>query len=199
MRRIAMKRIARVAAMAALLTGPAMAEGEFSEGSQAKGFGSGVQGSEPALFDARVVDVVCELTGDCPEDCGAGKRQMGLVRERDGVLVLGAKNSQTSFNGATVDLAAYCGMNVTVDGFLVGDPEVAPVKVYMVKAIRREGSDKWAPTKRWTRVWNRNNKEVADKKGPWFRKDPAVLAEIEKKGWLGLGAEADKIFIEENY
>lgn len=187
------------AALAVVLAGPAMAEGEFSEGSQAKGFGSGVLGSEPALFKARVVDVLCELTGDCPENCGAGKRQMGLVREKDGVLVLGAKNAQTSFNGATVDLAAYCGQTVTVDGFLVGDPEVAPTKVYMVKSILREGSDKWGAAKRWTRVWNRENKEVADVKGPWFRKDPAVLAEIEAKGWLGLGHEADKVFIEENY
>ncbi len=186
------------AALAALMAMPAMAEGEFSEGSAAKGW-KNLQGRDPAIFKARVVDVLCELTGGCAEKCGDGKRQMGLVRESDGVLVLAAKNNQASFNGATVDLAAYCGQNVTVDGFLVGDPSVAATKFYMVQMVQREGSDKWAKTVRWTRAWKRNNKELAEKKGPWFRHDPAVAAEIEANGWLGLGAEADAKFIEENY
>ncbi len=186
------------AVLAALIALPAAAEGEFSEGSQVKGW-KNLQGREPALFKAKVVDILCELTGDCVEKCGAGKRQMGLVREADGVLVLAAKNSQASFNGATVDLAPYCGMNVTVDGLLVGDPSVAPTKFYQVFAIQREGSDKWAKTKRWTRMWKRDNKEFSEKKGPWFRHDPNVAAAIEANGWLGLGADADKAFIEENY
>ena len=186
------------AALAALMSMPAMAEGEFSEGSTAKGW-KNLQGREPAVFKAKVVDVLCELTGDCAEKCGAGKRQMGLLREADGKLILGAKNSQSSFNGATVDLAAYCGQTVTVDGFLVGNPDLTDTKYYMVQKVQRDGSDKWAPTKRWTRMWKRNNKELSKKKGPWFRHDPAVAAEIERAGWLGLGAEADKKFIEEFY
>ena len=186
------------AALAALMSMPAMAEGEFSEGSTAKGW-KNLQGREAAIFKAKVVDVLCELSGDCADKCGAGKRQMGLLREADGKLILASKNSQSSFNGATVDLAAYCGQTVTVDGFLVGNPEVAPTKFYMVQKIQREGSDKWAPTKRWTRAWQRANKDLAKKKGPWFRHDPAVAAEIERTGWLGIGAEADKKFIEENY
>ena len=186
-----------VFAMAVAL--PASAEGEFSEGSQAKGFGSGLQGSEPALFKAKVVDILCELTGECTEKCGAGQRPIGLLREVDGVLVLTAKNDQTSFNGATHDLAPYCGQTVTVDGFLVGDPTVAPTKFYMVKRIQREGSDKWAKAKRWTRIWNRANPDLVAKKGPWFRKDPDVNAKIAETGYLGLGHEADKAFIAENY
>lgn len=190
---------AALAVVALVVAVPAMAEGEFSEGSQAKGFGSGLQGAEPALFRAKVVDILCELTGDCTEKCGAGSRQIGLLREADGVLVLTAKNDQASFNGASHDLAPYCGKTVTVDGFLIGDPDVAPTKFYMVKRIQREGSDKWAKAKRWTRIWNRTNPDLAEQKGPWFRKDPAVIAAIEADGWLGLGAEADQTFIEENY
>ena len=186
------------AALAALIALPVAAEGEFSEGSQVKGW-KNLQGRENALFKAKVVDILCELTGDCVDKCGEGKRQMGLIREADGVLVLAAKNSQASFNGATVDLYPYCGQTVTVDGLLVGDPNVAPTKFYQVFSIQREGSDKWAKAKRWTRNWKRNNKELADRKGPWFRHDPAVAAAIEADGWLGLGAEADKIFIEEFY
>ena len=32
---------------------------------------------------ATVVDPLCELTGDCPDNCGDGKRQLALVREVD--------------------------------------------------------------------------------------------------------------------
>ena len=186
------------AALAVLMAFPAAAEGEFAEGSQVTGW-KNLQGRENALFTAKVVDILCELTGDCAEKCGACKRQMGQIREADGVLVLAAKNSQASFNGATVDLAPYCGQIVTVDGLLVGDPAVASTKFYQVFAIQREGSDNWAKTKRWTRMWKRDNKDLADKKGPWFRHDAAVAAAIEANGWLGLGAEADKTFIEEFY
>ena len=91
------------AILATLMAMPVAAEGEFSEGSQVKGW-KNLQGRENALFKAKIVDILCELTGDCAEKCGAGKRQMGLIREADGVLVLAAKNSQASFNGATVDL-----------------------------------------------------------------------------------------------
>ncbi len=181
-----------------LMAVPAAAEGEFSEGSEVTGW-DGLQGREPAKFDARVVDVLCELTGDCPEDCGAGARQMGLVREADGVLVLAAKNLQTSFNGATKDLSPYCGQVVTVDGLLVGDPTVAPTKFYQVHTIQRQGVKLKARAVRWTRLWDRANPELQDLKGPWFRHDPGVKAAIEANGWLGLGEDADKVFIEENY
>lgn len=192
-----MRKILMTALMAAFASG-AMAEGEFSAGSQAKGWNN-LQGREAATFSARVVDVLCELSGDCTESCGDGRRQMGLVREADGVLVLAAKNAQASFNGATVDLAAYCGQMVDVDGFLVGDPSLTQTKVYMVQNIKRMGSDKWGKAARWTRAWKRANPELAEQKGPWFRHDKDVAAAIEANGWLGLGAAADKAFIEENY
>ena len=189
-----------VAAVVAILIGmsPAHAEGEFSQGSEVKGWGN-LQGREPALFKAKVTDIVCALTGDCPENCGGGERQMGLLREADGKLILAAKNSQASFNGATVDLAPYCGQTVTVDGLLVGNPELTKTKFYQVFRIQREGSDKWAAAKRWTRTWKRLNPEAQGKKGPWYRHDPRVQAQLQERGYLGLGAEADAKFIEENY
>ena len=193
-----MTRTILAAALSLLIALPAAAEGEFSEGSQIDGW-QNLSGREPALFRAKVVDILCELTGECAEKCGDGRRQMGLVREADGKLILVAKNMQASFNGAAVDLAPYCGQTVTVDGLLVGDPDVAPVKVYQVHLIQREGSDKWAKARRWTRRWDRENPEAKGKKGPWFRHDPKVEAAIEAEGWLGLGPEADAKFIEENY
>ncbi len=183
---------------AMLLAASARAEGEFAEGSEITGWDN-LQGRENATFRAKVVDVVCALTGDCPEDCGGGARQMALLREADGALILAAKNAQPLFTGATRDLAPYCGQTVTVDGLLVGDPELTETKVYQVFLIRREGADRSAKAERWSRLWEREHKDLAKKQGPWFRHDPTVQRAIEGNGYLGLGAEADEAFIEEFY
>lgn len=179
--------------IAALMTSPLMAEGEFSEGSEAKAWN--VQGEEPARFTAEVVDLICSFTGDCPAECGAGTRQLGLLREADGMLVLVAKNAQAAFTGGARELAPYCGQMVEVDGNLVGDPELTQTKFYQVQRIRPVGSDDWVAANRWTKVWNEANPEAAKGKGPWFRKDPVILEQIETKGYLGLGLEADAAFI----
>ena len=45
----------------ALFAGPAQAAKEW-----------GIDGEEVAQFEAKAVDVLCELTGDCPTNCGDG-------------------------------------------------------------------------------------------------------------------------------
>ena len=73
---------------------------------------------EEASFEATVVDMICELTGDCPADCGiAGDRQLGLV-DGEGKLILVAKNL-TFFAGGSMDLQDYCGQTIEVDGFWI--------------------------------------------------------------------------------
>lgn len=183
---------------AVLLALPAAAEGEFSAGSQVEGW-TNLQGREPARFTARVTDIVCALTGDCPADCGNGARLMGLIREADEALVLVSKNREAAFNGGGEDLVPYCGQTVEVDGLLVGDPAVAPTKVYQVFLIRPEGAEEWVKANRWTRIWREKHPEAASKDGPWFRNDPAIAARIAEDGYLGLGPEADATFIEENF
>lgn len=195
-----MSRLATAAALTlvlAMAAPPASAaeEGAFAEGSQAQEWG--VLGEEKARFSARVVDVLCELTGDCPEDCGGGGRQLGLLREADGALVLAAKNSQPLFTGAGRDLLPFCGQAVEVDGLLVGDPDLTRAKVFMVQTIRGPGADEAAPADRWTKDWDAAHPALAEEKGPWFRKDPRVNALIERDGWLGLGLDTDKAFLDE--
>ncbi|MCB1493349.1 MAG: hypothetical protein KDJ77_16415, partial [Rhodobiaceae bacterium] len=97
--------------------------------------------------------ILCELTGDCPADCGAGVRQLGIVREADGALVPVLKNSQAAFNGAIPDLLPYCGKAVDVDGVLVGDEDATSTKVYMVQLIREQGAGDWQKTTQWTKAW----------------------------------------------
>lgn len=187
-----MMRYVKAAFAASLIAAPAFAA-DWSEGSQAREWG--LLGEEKARFEATVVDLLCEVAGDCPANCGAGTRQMGLKRTADGVLVLPMKNRQPVFSGAATDLYPYCGKDVEVDGVLVGDEEQTPVKYYLVQLIREKGQKDWVKTSKWTKEWAAQNPELKGVKGPWFRKDPRVKAAIEADGYLGLGAEADAAFI----
>lgn len=181
-----------VAALTLLAT-PLLAEGDFSANSEAVSWG--VQGEEKARFTGTVVDVLCDLTGDCPADCGAGSRQLAILRKEDNMLVLVGKNGQPAFTGGARDLYPYCGQMIEVDGNLVGDPEVSATKIYQIQKLRPVGDQDWQSANQWTKVWNEQNPDLAKIKGPWFRKDPRIIEQIETKGYLGLGLEADKAFI----
>ena len=181
-------------AILALAASPLAAQ-DFSEGSEARSWN--LYAEVPARFDAEVVDVLCTLTGDCPDDCGAGKRQLGLVRAADGVLVLPMKNSQPAFTGAAVELAPFCGQQVTVDGLMLDDPELGANNVYLVQTIQAAGADKIKANK-WTKNWAKEYPE-AKGKGPWFRRDPRIKEIIATEGYLGLGLEEDATFIAENF
>jgi len=159
--------------------------------SQAKSWN--LTGEVKARFEAKVVDVLCELAGDCVDNCGNGARHLGLLTS-DGKLVLANKNIQPIFSGAAVDLAPYCGKQVEVDGLMVG--EGGP-KLYQIQLIREVGAEKFNKTNLWSKQWNAENPDLKKVKGPWFRKDPLVNAQIEKSGYLGLGLDVDKKFIEE--
>ncbi|WP_299146132.1 hypothetical protein [uncultured Tateyamaria sp.] len=181
-------------AILALAASPLAAQ-NFSEGSEARSWN--LYAEVPAKFDAEVVDVLCTLTGDCPDDCGAGKRQLGLVRAADGVLVLPMKNSQPAFTGAAVELAPFCGQQVTVDGLMLDDPELGANNVYLLQTIQAAGADKIKANK-WTKNWAKEHPE-AKGKGPWFRRDPRIKEIIATEGYLGLGLEEDATFIAENF
>ena len=182
----------RALVLAVLLAAPATAQ-QFSEGSEAKSWN--LYAEQPALFDGRVVDVMCELTGDCPENCGDGSRQLGILRAADGVLTLAVKNNQPAFTGAVVDLLPYCGQEVTADGLLIEDPDLGATNIYLVQRVRTGGGD-WQSANRWTKVWAETAPEG---KGQWFRRDPRIAAEIAKDGYLGLGPDTDAAFIEEYF
>ena len=190
-----MKHLTALAAAAIIAAAAPLSAADFSEGSEAKEWG--LSGEEKARFSGKVVDVLCELSGDCAENCGDGRRQLGILRDADGALVFALKNRQAAFTGAATDLYPFCGKAVEVDGVTIQDEETpgAP-KYYMVQLIREQGAEKWIKTSRWTKDWNKAHPDLKKVKGPWFRKDPRVKAHIEADGYLGLGAEADSAFIE---
>ncbi len=187
---------AALIALAIATTLPAAAE-DFSEGSQAASWS--LNGEEKAKFSGKVVDMLCELSGDCADNCGAGTRQLGIVRSKDNALVPVLKNGQPAFNGAITDLVPYCGQTVEVDGLLIGDETAKGAKFYQVQLIRREGAAEWQKAELWTKKWDEDHPDLAGKKGEWYRKDPVVAKHIEAEGYLGLGKATDEKFIKENF
>ena len=189
----------RTLTLALLLAAPAAAQDDFDpyafeEGSQAEPWN--LYGEVPARFEARVVDILCELSGDCPEDCGGGERQLGLLRAADGALTFPNKNAQPLFTGAAVELGPFCGRDVEVDGLLIEDPDLGARNVYLVQRIRAQGEEEWTEATRWTDMWAERNPDLVGG-GPWYRRDPRVNAMIERGGHLGLGPEAEEAFLED--
>ncbi len=175
----------RYLTLAMLLPSAAMAqEGPFSAGSEAQSWN--LAWEEPARFEAAVVDMLCEVAGDCANECGAG-RQLGLLRTADGVLTYPNKNNQGIFTGAAVDLAPFCGMQVEVDGLMIEDEFIGATNVYLVQRIRVVGDEAWTSADGWTAAWAATNPEAAALEGRWYRNDPRVAAMLEEGGYLGTG------------
>lgn len=138
----------------------------------------GIDGEMVAQFEAKVVDLLCELRGDCPAACGGGKRQLGLVRD-DGTLLLAVK-SNTLFAGATLDLLPYCGQRVEVDGLIISHPGMV---IYMLQRLRAPGTTEWVRATAFAEDWKqRNNTENAKR---WFRRDGMANDVIRTFGKVG--------------
>lgn len=182
-----MKRIA----LAILGLATPLSAQDFSEGSTARSWN--LYAEQPAFFEAQVVDPLCTLTGDCAENCGDGRRQLALLRMSDDVLVFPLKNSQPAFTGAAEELLPFCGQTVEVDGLLIDDPDLNAKNIYLIQKIRPSGAEEWTRANSWTKKWAAKY-PAAKGKGPWFRRDPRINAEIEREGYLGLGAEVDEAF-----
>ena len=185
----------KLAIALALIASPLTAA-DFSVGSEAKSWK--LQGEKPARFEAKVVDILCELTGDCPANCGDGRRQLGLLRTADNAMVFPNKNSQPAFTGANIEMLPFCGKQVDVDGLMIENPDLGAQNVYLLQKIREVEADEWTKANRWTKVWAKTYPE-AKGKGPWFKRDPRVKDHIAKEGYFGLGLEADQTYYKENF
>jgi len=138
----------------------------------------GIDGEMAAQFEAKVVDLLCELSGDCPEKCGGGKRQLGLLRD-DGRLLIAVK-SNTLFAGAALDLLPYCGGRVEVDGLVITHPAMV---IYMLQKHREPGASDWIQATAFAEDWKKRN-GAADAKR-WFRRDPLTKEIIGTFGKVG--------------
>jgi len=153
----------------------------------------GLPGEEVVRFEAKVVDILCEVTGDCPAGCGAGARQLGLLKD-DGTLVLPLKN-QVIFAGAAAELIGFCAQRVVADGLMVTNRGHSFLALQFVKPA---SGGKWQRANRFLPKWAAENGVGA--KSPtarrWFENDPRVQDLIARDGKLGLGLEADRTYLD---
>ena len=151
-----MKNIIKAAALAALLTGPgsAWAADEW-----------GLPEEEVVRFDAKVVDILCELTGDCADNCGGGERQLGLLTG-EGALVMPIKNV-TPFAGTAAELLDFCGKQVTADGLYSTN---RGYKVFALQFVKEAPGGKWRRANRFLPKWAEAN---------GYRIDYAVNSDLE--------------------
>ncbi len=165
----------------------------LSTGAARAAEGWGLPGEEKARFEAKVVDLLCELTGDCPADCGAGKRQLGLLKD-DGQLVLPLKN-QVFFAGVAAELIDFCARRVIADGLFTTNRGHTVFALQFVKAVP---DGKWRRANRFLPEWAAENGVGAKsaKAKRWFENDPRVQNLLARDGKLGLGLEADKKYLE---
>ena len=165
----------------------------FSNGVARAAESWGLPGEEKARFEATVVDLLCELTGDCPADCGAGTRQLGLLKD-DGTLVLPLKN-QVIFAGAAAELFGFCARRVVADGLFVTNRGHT---IFALQFVKAAPDGKWQRANRFLPQWAARNgvdpKSATARR--WFENDRRVKDLIARDGKLGLGLEADRKYLE---
>ncbi len=173
-----MRKIGTLAALAVVALGAGLSEANTAQAANSWG----LPGEETARFDAKVVDVMCVLTGDCPTDCGAGKRVMGLLRD-SGELVLAIKNAGP-FTGTARDLVPFCGQTVTADGLFTIN---YGVKTFALQFVKPKDAD-WRGANGFIKEWAKERAldPKDDKVKQWFRNDEQVKALIDEQGKLGL-------------
>lgn len=164
-----MKRTFLTAALATTLAiAPAFAASEW-----------GIDNEKKARVEAKVVDLLCEVTGNCVANCGGGKRQLGLLFD-DGKLVPVVKN-QEPFAGATNDLIAFCGKRIIADGLIISSPKM-PLFALQFKRLAPDG--KWSRANQFGKDWSKAN--GGKKPGQWFRNDLTIKKIIATQGVFGI-------------
>lgn len=139
----------------------------------------GIDGEKKDRFEAKVVDVACELSGNCPAHCGGGKRQLGLLKD-DGTLVLPVKNFDI-FAGTQKDLAEFCNKRIIADGLTITNDKV---NMFALQFLRLASDGEWRRANAFIPKWAAAN--PGKDKGEWFRHDPMVKQEIEARGVFGI-------------
>ena len=144
----------------------------------------GLPEEEETRFEAMVVDTLCELTGDCPDKCGGGMRQLSLLTD-EGELILPIKNT-IAFAGTVIELLEYCGKRVIADGLFSTN---RGVKMFALQFVREAPDGKWRRANRFLNLWAEANgvDPKSNAAQQWFRNDPTVITIIERDGKLGTG------------
>ena len=139
----------------------------------------GIDNEKITRVDAKVVDLLCEVTGNCVPKCGNGKRQFGLLFD-DGKLVPVVKNIEP-FAGASNDLVQFCNKRITADGLMINS-KTMPLFALQFKRLAPDG--KWSRANQFGKDWSKAN--GGKKTDQWFRNDPKVKSLIKSQGIFGI-------------
>ena len=143
----------------------------------------GLEGEQEATIEGKVVDVLCELTKDCPQQCGAGKRQLGIKTAKNELVIVG--KDTVAFGGATLDLLPFCGKDVVADGLFT---ERFATKMYVAQNVKAKGAKDFTEANAFIGQWAKANKVKpdGDEAEEWFRHDSTVAKTLAKGGKLGV-------------
>ena len=171
-------RLAPVLSGALFLAGCATAPGEIASWPVTNAEKSGITGE--------VVDVQCELTGNCADNCGAGSRQLAIKTDELGTVLV-AKNLN-NYSGGVDELLPFCGQLVDVNGLFT---EHQGVRFFQVQNVRSPGGA-WVKATRYAQAWAERSGKAPSLAGSWEVHDDRIKEVLERDGRLGLGPEADQ-------
>ena len=137
----------------------------------------GAQYENLTEIEGTVVDVLCELTGSCPKNCGDGKRLLG-IKTSAGDLMPVAKGAPI-FANATLSVLPFCGKTIYADGLMIENPKM---RIYYVQRYRADKTSAWKDDEGFDVAWAAKN----GKSDEWYRADPIVKEAIGDKGSLGI-------------
>ncbi len=149
-----------------------------------------ITNAEKSGLTGQVVDVLCELNGNCADNCGEGTRQLGIKTEAGGTVLV-AKNL-SNYSGAAEELWNYCGEVVEVNGLFT---EHQGVRFFQAQNVRAPDGQ-WQKATRFLDVWTERTGKPASLAKNWQYHDEVVNEIIERDGRLGLGPEADQDYFE---
>lgn len=148
-----------------------------------------VTNANESMLTGTVVDVLCELNGNCVDNCGNGRRQLAIKTE-DSRTVLVSKNLN-DYAGAADDLSLFCDQVVDVNGLFT---EHKGVRFFQVQNIKPPGGQ-WQKATRFLQVWSERTGKPLSQASNWQDNDDRVQEIIKRDGVLGLGTEADQEFL----
>jgi len=152
-----------------------------SAGRAAESFG--VSNEVLLTVKGKVVDLTCELTHECVPNCGAGKRQLGLLTS-EGKLFVAAKSS-TIFAGLAHDLIASCGQEIIADGLTTTN---FGSTLLMIQRFKTAENADWIEANKFAADWARlHSTDPAGKQTEeWYRNDWVVKRAVAQHGQTGV-------------
>jgi len=147
-----------------------------------------ITAAEKNQFSGKVVDVQCELSGNCTADCGAGKRQLAIktTNKKLGTVLI-AKNLN-NYTGAADELSQFCGQQIDINGLFT---EHRGVRFFQVQNIREAGGQ-WQKATKYLDAWVERSGKSPQQAKDWHEHDERVSGIIKRDGRLGLGTKADQ-------